>query len=75
MTFETPPDAELIKAVGVEGSHDGATWLTLATDKPIFRMAGDAANLDVSFPKEFGNFSGSRSTTIARLQFHSRVCS
>jgi hypothetical protein len=27
VTFETPPGAEFIKAVGVEGSHDGATWL------------------------------------------------
>ena len=56
VTFETPPDAELIKAVGVEGSHDGATWLTLATDKPIFRMAGGAANLNVSFSEGVWEF-------------------
>ena len=49
VTFETPPGLEFIKAVMVEGSHDGATWLQLATDKPIFRMADGAANPSVSF--------------------------
>ncbi len=49
VTFETPPGVEFIKAVGVEGSHDGATWLQIATDKPIFRMGGGAANPSVSF--------------------------
>jgi hypothetical protein len=49
VTFETPPGVEFIKAVSVEGSHDGATWLQLATDKPIFRMAGGATNPSVSF--------------------------
>jgi hypothetical protein len=48
--FETPPGVEFIKAVQVEGSHDGATWHQLATGKPIFRMAGGAANPSVSFP-------------------------
>jgi Protein of unknown function (DUF3999) len=47
--FETPPGVEFIKAVQVEGSHDGATWLQLATDKPIFRMSDGAANPSVSF--------------------------
>ena len=47
--FETP--AEFIKAVEVEGSHDGAKWQQLATGQPIFRMAGGAANLRVSFPE------------------------
>jgi Protein of unknown function (DUF3999) len=56
MTFETPPGAEFIKAVGVEGSHDGATWLQLATNKPIFRMAGGAANPSVSFPEGVWEF-------------------
>jgi len=49
VTFETPQGVEFIKGVRVEGSHDGATWLQLATDKPIFRMAGGAANPSVSF--------------------------
>jgi hypothetical protein len=49
VTFETPPGVEFIKGVGVEGSQDGAMWLQLATDKPIFRMAGGAANPSVSF--------------------------
>ena len=51
VTFETPPSIEFIKAVGVEGSHDGAQWRQLAADEPIFRMAGGRANLRVSFPE------------------------
>ena len=49
VTFETPQSVEFIKAVQVEGSHDGATWLQLASDKPIFKMADGAANPSVSF--------------------------
>ena len=56
VTFETPPGIEFIKAVRVEGSHDGATWLHLATDKPIFRMAGGAANPGVSFSEGVWEF-------------------
>jgi hypothetical protein len=56
VTFETPPGVEFIKGVGVEGSHDGATWLQLATDKPIFRMAGGAANPRVSFSEGVWEF-------------------
>src|SRR4029453_6949189 len=56
VAFETPPGVEFIKAVGVEGSHNGATWLQLATDKPIFRMAGGAANASVSFSEGFWEF-------------------
>jgi hypothetical protein len=56
VTFETPPGVEFIKAVGVEGSHNGATWLPLATDKPIFRMADGAANLSVSFSEGVWEF-------------------
>jgi len=50
VTFETPPGVEFIKAVQVEGSHDGQQWRQLTTGKPIFKMTGGAANLDVSFP-------------------------
>jgi hypothetical protein len=50
VTFETPPDVEFIKAVQVEGSHDGQQWRQLTTGKPIFKMTGGAGNLDVSFP-------------------------
>ena len=56
VTFETPPGIEFIKAVRVEGSHDGATWLQLATDKPIFRMAGGAANPSVPFSEGVWEF-------------------
>jgi hypothetical protein len=56
VTFETPLGVEFIKAMGVEGSHDGATWLQLATDKPIFRMASGAANPSVSFPEGVWEF-------------------
>lgn len=56
VTFETPTGVEFIKGVGVEGSHDGATWLQLATDKPIFRMAGGAANPSVSFSEGVWEF-------------------
>ncbi len=48
--FETPRGVEFIKAVQVEGSHDGAQWRELITDKPIFKMTGGADNLGVSFP-------------------------
>ena len=50
VTFETPSGVEFIKAVQVEGSHDGQQWRQLTTDKPIFKMTGGAENLDVSFP-------------------------
>ena len=50
VTFETPPGVEFIKAVQVEGSHDGQQWRQLTTGKPIFKMTGGAKNLDVSFP-------------------------
>ena len=56
VTFETPAGVEFIKAVAVEGSHDGATWVQLATDKPIFRMAGGAANPSVSFSEGVWEF-------------------
>jgi Protein of unknown function (DUF3999) len=56
VTFETPPGIEFIKGVGAEGSHDGATWLQLVTDKPIFRMAGGAANPSVSFSEGVWEF-------------------
>ena len=50
IVFETPRGVEFIKAVLVEGSHDGAHWRQLAIDKPIFKMTGGAENLGVSFP-------------------------
>ena len=56
VTFETPAGVEFIKAVAVEGSHDGATWVRLATDKPIFRMASGAANPSVSFSEGVWEF-------------------
>ena len=34
----------------MEGSHDGAQWRQLITDKPIFKMSGGAENLGLSFP-------------------------
>ncbi len=56
VTFETPPGVEFIKAVQVEGSHDGTQWRSLAIDKPIFRMTGGAQNLSVSCPAEVWEF-------------------
>jgi uncharacterized protein DUF3999 len=56
VTFETPQGVEFIKAVQVEGSHDGATWLQVATDKPIFRMADGAANPSVAFSEGVWEF-------------------
>jgi len=56
VTFERSPGPEFIKAVTVEGSHNGTTWLQLATGKPIFRMTGGAANPSVSFPEGVWEF-------------------
>jgi len=56
VTFETPPGIEFIKAVQVEGSHDGTQWRQLVTDKPIFKMTRGAENLSVSFPAEVWEF-------------------
>lgn len=48
--LETPAP-QFIKAVRIEGSHDGEKWEELATGQPIFRLADGAEKLRVSFPE------------------------
>ena len=50
VTLETPA-SHFVKAVQVEGSHDGANWKKLAAGEPIFQLPGGAAKLRVSFPE------------------------
>ncbi|MEA3212023.1 MAG: hypothetical protein QOE70_5080 [Chthoniobacter sp.] len=49
VTLETPAN-DFIKAVRVEGSQDGGRWQELAADRPVFRLPGGAARLEVEFP-------------------------
>lgn len=51
LILETPPGAEFIKAVNVEGLHDGKNWQPVVNGQPIFRMAGSASNLHISVPE------------------------
>jgi hypothetical protein len=51
ITLETPA-REFIKSVGIEGSHDGTTWQTLANREVIFRQAGGAERLCVPLPSD-----------------------
>jgi hypothetical protein len=48
ITLETPA-SNFVKAVQLDGSHDGATWKKLAAGEPIFQLANGAAKLSVSF--------------------------
>jgi Protein of unknown function (DUF3999) len=48
--------SQFVKAVQVEGSHDGATWKKLAMGEPIFRLPGGAAKLHISFPESRWRF-------------------
>jgi hypothetical protein len=50
VSLETPA-SQFVKAVQVEGSHDGANWKKLAAGEPIFQLPGGAAKLHVSFPE------------------------
>jgi hypothetical protein len=50
LLFETPPQTQFVKAVTVEGSHNGRRWQELTSGQPIFRTATGAENLRVSFP-------------------------
>ena len=50
VSLETPA-SQFVKAVQVEGSHDGANWKKLAAGEPIFQLPGGAAKLRVSFPE------------------------
>jgi hypothetical protein len=49
VTLETPA-SDFIKAVRVDGSHDGKSWQTLTQGQPIFRQAYGVANLKILFP-------------------------
>jgi hypothetical protein len=48
VSLETPA-SQFVKAVQVEGSHNGANWKKLAAGQPIFQLPGGAAKLRVSF--------------------------
>jgi hypothetical protein len=50
LSFETPPQTQFVKAVTVEGSHNGRRWQELTTGQRIFRTAAGAEDLRVSFP-------------------------
>lgn len=51
VSLEAPGQSDFIKPVRVEGSHDGRNWQQLADHEPVFRMAGGATKLRVSFPE------------------------
>jgi hypothetical protein len=59
LVFETPQTA-FVKAVALEGSHDGRKWQELTSGQPIFKTAAGAENLRVSFPD--GNWEFLRAT-------------
>ena len=49
VSLETPA-SQFVKAVQVEGSHNGANWKKLAAGEPIFQLPSGVANLRISFP-------------------------
>ncbi len=49
VTLQTP-SRDFLKAVGVEGSSDGARWATIADGLPVFALPGGATQLRVNFP-------------------------
>lgn len=55
VTLESPA-VDFIKPIKVEGSRDGRNWRTLAQGRPIFRQAGGASELRVSFPADTGSW-------------------
>lgn len=46
VSLETPA-SQFVKAVQVEGSHNGANWKKLAAGEPIFQLPGGVAKLRV----------------------------
>lgn len=54
--IETPGNSEFIKAVKIEGSHNGRKWQQLRDHEPIFRMAGGASNLQIPFTQGVWEF-------------------
>src|SRR5204863_8920244 len=48
VSLETPA-SQFVKAVQVEGSHNGANWRKLAAGEPIFQLSSGVANLRISF--------------------------
>src|SRR5438094_9472534 len=48
VSLETPA-SQFVKAVQVEGSHNGANWKKLAAGEPIFQLSSGVANLRISF--------------------------
>lgn len=55
VSLETPA-SQFVKAVQVEGSHNGANWKKLATGEPIFRLPDGVAKLRASFAEEAWEF-------------------
>src|SRR5438034_11263801 len=49
VSLETPA-SQFVKAVQVEGSHNGANWKKLAAGEPILQLPSGVANLRISFP-------------------------
>ena len=50
VSLETPA-TRFMKAVDIEGSHDGTNWIKLAGGDSIFQLANGVARLRVSFPE------------------------
>jgi Protein of unknown function (DUF3999) len=50
LAFEAPPQTEFVKAVALEGSHNGRKWQELTSGQPIFKKSAGVENLRVSFP-------------------------
>jgi len=55
VSLETPA-SQFVKAVQVEGSHNGANWKKLAAGEPIFQLPGGVAKLRVSFAEAAWEF-------------------
>jgi Protein of unknown function (DUF3999) len=51
------PATRFMKAVDVEGSHDGANWTKLAGGDSLFQLPNGATKLRVSFPEGAWEFS------------------
>lgn len=55
VSLETPA-LQFVKAVQVEGSHNGANWKKLAAGEPIFQLPGGVAKLRVSLAEAAWEF-------------------
>jgi hypothetical protein len=55
VSLETPA-THFVKAIDVEGSHDGANWTKLAGGDSLFQLPNGATKLRVSFPEDVWEF-------------------